>query len=333
MIGKKKQVRRSASVNNTISSQKRDLMQVTVTIPATSANLGPGFDCLGLALSLYHSVTFTITDHPKLTIVASGEDAHKVPTDESNLVWQCARLIFDRFTEYPTGLHIEQKNAIPIGSGLGSSSTAVLAGLFGANALLSNPLTRAEVLQIATGLEGHPDNVAPAVHGGLILGVKQEDELLIEQIEMPQMDVVVVLPDFDLPTTEARAALPTTLSLKDAIFNTSHIALLIRALQTGNYDLLAIAMQDRFHQPHRIPLITGMAEAMEAAQEAGAAAVALSGAGPSLIAFSPDNHEQIGQAAAAAFKQKGLRSRRWILSVDTRGTAVSVNLKRKNTKV
>ena len=299
-------------------------MQVIVTIPATSANLGPGFDCLGLALSLYHTVTFTVTETPGLTITITGEDAHKVPTNESNLVWQSARLIFDRFSKYPSGLHIQQENEIPVGSGLGSSSTAVLAGLFGANALLGNPLTRTEVLQMATDMEGHPDNVAPAVFGGLILGVQKEDGLLIEQIDIPQMEVVVVLPHYNLPTTEARAALPQELSLQDAIFNTSHMALLIRALEAADYDLLAIAMQDRFHQPYRIPLITGMAGAMTAAKEAGAAAVALSGAGPSLIAFAPTNHAQIGQAAAAAFKQHGLNSRRWILSVTMQGTAVTV---------
>lgn len=299
-------------------------MQVTVKIPATSANLGPGFDCLGLALSLYHTVTFSVTGTPGLTIAATGEDAHKVPANESNLVWQSARLIFDRFSKYPSGLHIQQENEIPIGSGLGSSSTAVLAGLFGANAILGDPLTRADILQIATDLEGHPDNVAPAIYGGLVLGVKEDGGLLIEQIDMPQMDVVLVLPDYNLPTTEARAALPRELSLQDAIFNTSHIALLIRALETANYELLAVAMQDRFHQPHRIPLITGMADAMNAAKEAGAAAVALSGAGPSLIAFTPENHEQIGQAAAAVFQEHGLASRRWILSVDMQGTAVTI---------
>lgn len=300
------------------------MIQVTVKIPATSANLGPGFDCLGLALTLYHTVTFTPADKPGLEIVALGEDAHKVPLDESNLVWQSAKLIFDRFHETPVGLHIHQQNEIPVGSGLGSSSTAVLAGLFGANALLGNRLTRTELLQIATNIEGHPDNVAPAVYGGLVLGVKEEDALLIEQIDIPPLTVVVVLPDYNLPTTEARAALPPTLSLPDAIFNTSRIALLIRALESANYDLLPHAMQDRFHQPHRIPLITGMADAMMAARAAGAAAVALSGAGPSLIAFTPENHKQIGQAAAAAFSQHGLSSRHWLLAVDRGGTAVTL---------
>jgi homoserine kinase len=300
------------------------MIQVTVKIPATSANLGPGFDCLGLALTLYHTVIFTVTDTPGLEIIAFGEDAHKVPLDESNLVWQSAKLIFDQFSETPIGLHIRQNNEIPVGSGLGSSSTAVLAGLFGANAILGNPLTRAELLQIATNLEGHPDNVAPAVYGGLILGVQEESGLLIEPIHIPEMTVVIVLPDYTLLTTEARAALPQTLSLQDAIFNTSRLALLIGAFKSANYALLPHAMQDRFHQPHRIPLIPGMAAAFAAAKEAGAAAVALSGAGPSLIAFAPEHHAPIGQAAAAAFQQHGLASRRWILSVDMQGTAVTV---------
>lgn len=299
-------------------------MQVTVKIPATSANLGPGFDCLGLALTLYHTVIFTVTKTPGLEIVAVGEDAHKVPLDESNLVWQSAKLIFDQFNESPIGLHIRQENEIPVGSGLGSSSTAVLAGLFGANAILGNPLTRADLLQIATDIEGHPDNVAPAVYGGLILGVQEEAGLLIEPITMPNMTVVIVLPDYTLLTTEARAALPQELSLQDAIYNTSRIALLIRALESANYELLPHAMQDRFHQPHRIPLITGMTDAFAAAKEAGAAAVALSGAGPSLIAFASENHAEIAQAAAAAFQRHGLASRRWILSVDMQGTAVTV---------
>ena len=140
-----------------------DNKQATIIVPATSANLGPGFDCLGLALSLYQRVTFTAGPEPGLTITAEGEDAHKIPTDTSNLVWQSAELIFDRFGKRPFGLHIHQDNQIPIGSGLGSSSSAILAGLFGANALLGSPLSRAELLQIAADLEDHPDNVAPAV--------------------------------------------------------------------------------------------------------------------------------------------------------------------------
>ncbi|MCB8987340.1 MAG: homoserine kinase [Ardenticatenaceae bacterium] len=300
-------------------------MQATITIPATSANLGPGFDCLGLALSLYQSVTFTVRSDPGLVITACGEDAPKIPTDESNLIWQSAELIFERYGQRPLGLHIHQDNQIPIGSGLGSSSSAVLAGLFGANALLGNPLSRAEILQQATDLEGHPDNVAPAVYGGLILGVQEAGGLLVESIATPPLRVVVVLPDFHLPTAEARAALPQQVSLRDAIFNTSRLGLLIRALETADYDKIRAAMQDRLHQPYRLPLVPGLAAAYEAAYAAGAAGVALSGAGPSLIAFAPSGHEAIGAAVTAVFARHQLASRSWILSVDTRGSQVRVD--------
>ncbi len=297
-------------------------MQATITIPATSANLGPGFDCLGLALSLYQTVTFTTQAEPGLVITACGEDAAKIPTDESNLVWQSAELMFARFGQRPSGLRLHQDNQIPIGSGLGSSSSAVLAGLFGANALLGNPLSRAEILQQATDLEGHPDNVAPAVYGGLILGVQETGGLLVEAIATPPLRVVVVLPDFHLLTAEARAALPRQVSLQDAIFNTSRLGLLIRALETADYDKIQVAMQDRLHQPYRLPLVPGLAAAYEAAYAAGAAGVALSGAGPSLIAFAPAGHEAIGEAMTAVFASHNLASRTWILSVDTQGSRV-----------
>ena len=300
-------------------------MQATITIPATSANLGPGFDCLGVALSLYQTVTFTTREEPGLTITACGEDAAKIPLDASNLVWQSADLIFQRLGQRPSGLHIHQDNQIPIGSGLGSSSSAVLAGLLGANALLGSPLSRAEILQQATDLEGHPDNVAPAVYGGLILGVQQPDGLLVEAIATPPLRVVVVLPDFYLPTVEARAALPRQISLPDAIFNASRLGLLIRALETADYDKIRIAMQDRLHQPYRLPLVPGLAAAYGAAYAAGAAGVALSGAGPSLIAFAPTGHEAIGEAMTAVFAQHQLASRTWILSVDTQGCRVELN--------
>lgn len=299
-----------------------DNRRATITVPATSANLGPGFDCLGLALSLYQTVTFTVCAETGLTITAEGEDAHKIPTDASNLVWQSAGLIFDKFGERPSGLHIHQDNQIPIGSGLGSSSSAILAGLFGANALLGSPLSRAELLRIAANLEGHPDNVAPAVYGGLILGVQDSETLLIERIPTPPLRVVVVLPDFQLSTAEARAALPTQVSRQDAIFNAARLGLLIRALETADYDKIHAAMQDRLHQPYRIPLIPGLAAAFAAAYAAGAAGVALSGAGPSLIAFAPEGHEGIVTAVTAVFAQRHLSSRAWILAVDEWGSRV-----------
>lgn len=299
------------------------MQQVTVSVPATSANLGPGFDCLGLALDLRQDVTFTVQAAAGLRISAVGEDSHKIPLTEDNLVFQAADIIFQHLNWRPPGLHIHQENKIPIGSGLGSSSSAVLAGMFGANALAGSPLTSQEILQMATNLEGHPDNVAPAVYGGLVLGIQGSNGLVIERIPIPSLRVVIVLPDYQLLTADARAALPEQIPRQDAIFNASRITLLIHALETADYQKLNVAMQDRLHQPYRIPLIPGMEDAFQAAKDAGAAGVALSGAGPSLIAFAPAQHQAICAAAAGAFSRVGYACRTWNLVVDNAGIIVS----------
>ena len=299
------------------------MKQVTITIPATSANLGPGFDCLGLALGLYNQVTVTAVTAPPLTITVSGVDAEKVPTNESNLVYQSACILFEKLGKRPRALHIHQENNIPVGSGLGSSSTAVLGGLLAANALVDGNLSQAELLAIATATEGHPDNVAPALYGGLVLGVMADEAVHIEQLPIAPQQVAVVLPDYHLLTEDARAALPKQISRQDAIFNTSRLPLLIRALETAAYPQLKLAMQDKLHQPYRLPLIPGMPQAFTAAYAGGAAGVALSGAGPSLIAFAPDGHAEIIERVTAVFQQHNLSSRSWILPIDTTGTQIN----------
>jgi homoserine kinase len=298
--------------------------QVTVTIPATSANLGPGFDCLGLALALYNQVTFTAVATPGLTIQVTGLDAAKVPTDETNLVYQSACRMFELLGKRPSGLHIQQENQIPVGSGLGSSSTAVLAGLLGANALMDSPFTQAQLLDMATAEEGHPDNVAPALLGGLVLGVMHDEQVHIEPLPIAAQQIIIVTPNFQLLTKDARAVLPTQISRQDAIFNASRLPLLIRALETADYPTLALAMQDRLHQPYRLPLIPGMADAFSAASAAGAAGVALSGAGPSLIAFAADKHEEIVGVVTAVFQQHNLTSHSWVLPIDTIGAQINI---------
>lgn len=309
---------------------------VTVRVPATSANLGPGYDCLGIALSLYNTIRLTATGdftptfpgaNPQLTIVTQGVDADKIPTDAGNLVYQTAALVFRRANLWPAHLTIELDGQIPVGSGLGSSSSAVVAGLLAANELTGKQLHRDEVLQMATEVEGHPDNVAPALLGGLVLGVLSSDseghELLrLEHLLTPLLRAVVVLPDLHFPTSEARAVVPQTLSRQDAIHNAGCMGLLVYALTTGNYGQLRTAMDDRLHQPYRLPLIPGATEAMAAAYGAGAGGVALSGAGPSLIAFAPDNHSQITAAMIAAFGAAGLTSRAWTLHSEPQGAQV-----------
>lgn len=288
--------------------------RISVTVPATIANLGPGLDCIGLALDLYNRVVFEESS-TRLSVSVNGEGKGIIAEDETNLVVRAAERVFQLTGRRPAGLRIVQENQIPVRSGLGSSAAAVLGGILAANSLAGMPLNQEEILALANEIEGHPDNVTPALFGGLTLVVNDAGKMIVARIPIPEMAIAVVLPDFDLPTAEARAALPTQVPLADAIFNAGRVGLLVRALETGDYDSLRVATQDKLHQPYRLPLIPGLAQVFEAGQAAGAAAVALSGAGPSIIAFAPSGHQDIAIAMRKAFMTAGLRSRSWILSI------------------
>lgn len=303
------------------------MKEITVTVPATSANLGPGFDCLGLALTLHNEIVFNETADNNITITVHGEGADKIPTDERNFIYQAADCTFAHLSQRPSGFHITQNNHIPIGSGLGSSSAATLSGILGANALVNGALSPAQILALAVEIEGHPDNATPALYGGLTLTLTDNDQLYVEQIPIPPLEVVIVLPDFDLPTAKARAALPPHVSRRDAVYNIGRMGLLIHALATADYGKLHLAMQDRLHQPYRFPLIPGSERVIQAAYSEGATAVALSGAGPSLIAFAPCNHQAISQAMQQAFAQAGLSSRTWVLKANPQGATVTQKTK------
>lgn len=295
------------------------MTSVKVTIPATTANLGPGFDCLGLALGLYNEVTLDDVGEG-LSIAIAGEGQDVLATDDGNLVVRAAESVFRRVGRRPRGLRIRQHNEIPVGSGLGSSAAATVGGILGANALVDGDLSMAEMLQLASDLEGHPDNTAAALFGGLILVVEVSGTFHVERIKIASMEIVVVLPGVELATADARAALPESVPLSDAVFNAGRVGLLVRALEEGDYRKLGMAVQDRLHEQYRIPLIPGMNAAFEAAKETGAVAVALSGAGPSLVAFADRNHERIMGAICHAFRQAGIECRSWLLPVDFHGS-------------
>lgn len=297
---------------------------ITVSVPATTANLGPGFDCLGLALDLRNTV-FLSYSATGLEVTIHGEGEKTVPSDETNLVVRSINTLFQEVGRSPDTWRIIQENHIPVGSGLGSSAAAVLSGILAANALLDYPLSPEEVLVLAARIEGHPDNVAPALHGGLTLVYSDNHQLLVERIPVLAMKVVVVLPDVELSTAEARAALPDKVPLGDAVFNAARTALLARALENGDFEKLAIAMEDRLHQPYRIGLVSGMAGAFVAAKEGGASGVALSGAGPGVIAIARDRHAAIASAMREAFLVAGLSSRSWILAIDLQGSLINVS--------
>jgi len=298
---------------------------VNVTVPATTANLGPGFDCLGLALDLCNETIFREAESGR-SIEVIGEGAEWLPADESNLVLRAAESVFETTGRRPAGLRVRQENRIPVGSGLGSSAAAVLGGILAANELIGGPLSQNEALEMAAQMEGHPDNVVPGLLGGLTIAASDAGSLVVERIRVPDLQVVIILPEFSLSTNEARSVLPQTVPMADAVFNIGRTALLIKALERGDYKRLAIAMEDRLHQPYRLPLIPGMSQAFSAGRRAGAAAVALSGAGPSLVAFAPDNHEQIAAAIGAAFDSADLPIRSWVLAIHRSGSLIHVGM-------
>ena len=309
-------------------------MNVTVRVPATTANLGPGFDALGLALDLWNEAEFSLpvpqsgavgrkAEGGGLVVEISGEGQGVLRTDSGNLLVRSARMLFERSGQaFPAGLHICCKNAIPLGSGLGSSAAAIVAGLMGANALLGHPCGQMDILHLATEIEGHPDNAGPAVLGGLIVAVMIGRQVVVRKIEVSPLAAAVVVPDFDLPTPAARAALPKQVALKDAVYNLGRSALVVEALRTGDLELLGQVMDDRLHQPYRFKLIPGAAAALAAARQAGAAAAAISGAGPGMIAFGRGDMAPIGAAMQAAFQSAGLTARCWVLSTSDIGANI-----------
>jgi homoserine kinase len=283
--------------------------RVLVQVPATTANLGPGFDVLGMALNLYNDVEMEETAEG-LQITVEGEGAETIPRDESNLVFQMAQAVFERVGRAPCGLRLHLRNRIPVTRGLGSSSAAVVGGLAAANRLLGDPLTLQELFELATEIEGHPDNVAPAIFGGVVVSGMARGQLRTVRIAPPSnLHAVVAVPSFELPTSVAREVVPQELSRADAIFTASHVGLMTAALLQGDLELFGAVLEDRMHQPYRERLIPGMRDVVAAAEEAGALGVVLSGAGPTMIAFVEGQKDAVGVAMHKTFAAHEVESR------------------------
>ena len=272
-------------------------MKIKVSVPATSANIGSGFDALGLAVTLYNTVTFEESDHLDI----SAADGTRIPRGETNLVYRSAKGLFDKVGKTMPPLKLVQTNAIPMARGLGSSSACIIAGLLGANRMLGDVLNTQELLTLATAIEGHPDNVAPAMLGGFVTSVIDEGQVYSVKKDIdPELAFAAFVPDFRLLTSKARAALPAMVSHKDAVYNLSRAALATAAFCEGNYALLGVATKDVLHQKYRLPLIEGGDEVFELAQDLGAQAVYISGAGPTIMAVvHKDDTEFFARAEAA----------------------------------
>lgn len=294
---------------------------VVVRVPATVANLGPAFDAMGMAVTLYSEVVLAIGAESAVTI--SGEGKGQLPDDASNLVYRAAAAAAQRAGQ-PAAFSIRCTNTIPIGRGLGSSAAAIVAGAVAANAALGNPLEPDEMLDLAWRMEGHPDNVAAALFGGVVLTDVASGRVAWTRI-LPAWNaaVVVAVPDFAVPTGQARAVLPERVPYGDAVANISRTAWLITALLTGRAELLATAMEDRLHQPYRRALVPGMGQVFDAARTAGAWGAALCGSGPSVVGIAPpDQADAVGSQMVAAFSSAGHHARYLRLQVDTEGAKV-----------
>lgn len=293
-------------------------MAVLVSVPATTANLGPGFDCLGAALNLYNRFRFEALPAGQLAIAAVGPEAEKVSREADNLVVQCFERVYRELGQPAPGLKLDVELAVPLARGLGSSATAIVAGLVGANALAGNPLSREHIRDLATEIEGHPDNVVPAYLGGAVLAATDPEGgwVTADLNWNPEVVPVLAIPDFELSTEAARSVLPQDYSRADAIFNTAHCALVIRALETGNPSWLRAALQDRIHQPYRQSLISGYAEVEAAALAAGAHAMVISGAGPTLLALaSPETAAAVAAAMDETWRGLGINPMVKVLAI------------------
>lgn len=278
-------------------------MKVSYRVPATTANLGPGFDCLGLALPIYNIITIEETVMPSTGIEVNVmkdfenaeliEELDSIPNDKDNIVYKAVEILYNLVGQDPSEIKINIKSSIPIAKGLGSSASVIVGGLMAANDLLGNPADEAALLSIATEAEGHPDNVVPAILGGLVMSSMEDDgSVIYRRLDWPEdWHITVCIPDFELATNISRSVLPEKVPMEDAKFNARRLAMLIHAIDTVDAKLMKSALEDRLHQPYREKLVPGFKEIKEALKhEENVLGTVISGAGPSIVIFSQKNN-------------------------------------------
>ncbi len=294
---------------------------ISVRIPATSANLGPGYDAVGLALSLSMRISLDRAPAPLVEVHGVGE--HLIPRNPDHPAYRAALFVADAVGEPDVHFHLVQENDIPPARGLGGSAAALVGGAVAANDLLGRPMAAPDLLNLVCELDGHPDNAAPALLGGLVIGTLTPEGVSAVRLEPKDLKAAVAVPDFTVSTTAARRALPEEVPHRDAVFNVGRSGLLLGSLATGEYHLLRVAMQDRLHQPYRSHLIPGLEDVIEAAHAHGAHGASLSGSGPTVVAFTPeDRADAVAAAMREVFEGRGATTKAWVLDVDLSGARV-----------
>lgn len=278
-------------------------MKVSVKVPATSANLGPGFDCMGLAIPLYNTITIEETVLPGTGVeinVLAGEDMENelrldhIPMDENSIIYRAVELLYNSIGQTPSELKITIQSQIPIARGLGSSASVIVGGLIAANELLGKPADEVALLSIATEVEGHPDNVTPAIVGGLVLTSREDDgSIVYKKLDWPEeWRLTVCVPDYELATDISRSVLPKEVPMHDAVFNAQRMAMFVHAIHTKDDELMKLALKDKLHQPYRMKLVPGLEKIIaNLKHEEDVLGTVLSGAGPSILIVSKGNSQ------------------------------------------
>jgi homoserine kinase len=300
------------------------MYKVSVSVPAVSTNVGPGYDVLGLALNLRNVIEMSLRTDDQLTVDVRGEGKGILPENYHNPVMQGAIKLFQRLEQAPAGLAVRSTNAIPLDVGLSARATLVVGGLVGANNLVGSPFTHGNLIDMAAEITGQPESVVTAMRGGLGMCSRGADGLIYRAIEITPLRVVLVLPTLPDYQHRLRDDLPGTVTLDDAVHNIGHTALLIEALRSGDFKLLRRALVDRLHEPYRREYIPAYEAVVHAAEEAGAIGTIFCGAGPALLAFATFNHQMIEAALHEAFQSAGVEARTWSVGIDLQGVVISV---------
>ncbi len=276
-------------------------MKVSVKVPATTANIGPGFDCLGMALPIYNTITIEETVLPgtgiEINVIAESAaidelSLEHIPLDENSLVYKAVELLYNSIGQTPSELKINIHSNIPVARGLGSSASVIVGALIAANELLGKPADEVALLSIACEIEGHPDNITPAIVGGLVLSSQEDDgSVIYRKLNWPtEWAISVCVPDFELSTDIARSVLPKEVPMKDAIFNAQRLGMFVQAVNTKDAELMKLALKDRLHQPYRMKLVPGLDKIMDNLRHIDSVlGCVLSGAGSSILVISEKN--------------------------------------------
>ena len=296
---------------------------VKLRIPASTSNLGPGLDTLGLALSLYNYIDVLERSGTGVGIQVKGEGEKELPRNKGNLIYQSMKEVFKRVGYRHQRLEILCVNQIPMGRGLGSSGSARLGGIIAANILAGAGLGREEMIELAADLEGHPDNVVPSMVGGLVVANRHRRKVkFFKLIPGHPIKAVLVIPSLKLNTGDARAVLPKSIPLSDVVFNIGHTALLVGALVSGNTSMLRQAMDDRIHQPYRESLVPKMKEVFQAGMQSGAFGVFLSGSGPTIVALTDNQENRIARRMSEVWRKGSVKHQTMSVEVDLEGVHV-----------